>query len=155
MQSNLVCMCLCGLTTQASSGHRCVIRSAVLQHHDAGAVIPLYADPARCVDQVHAACVFHIKRVTGEWKSSRSVVYCHLKTDGHTGTREPHYLHKISWIRNSSRSKLGKEIHLAIKSVDNYSVGGGSNVQLLETQSRCTTCRTLKGSEIRKCNDTR
>lgn len=64
-------------TTKASSGHRCIMRSDVLQHQDASAVIPLYADPARCVDQVHAACVFHIKRVTGVWKSSRSVVYCH------------------------------------------------------------------------------
>lgn len=63
MKSKLVCtgVCVCGLTTQASSGHRCITRSVVLQHHNPRAMIPLYADLARCVNQVHAACVFHIK----------------------------------------------------------------------------------------------
>lgn len=82
-----VCV-LCGLTTKAASGHRCIISGDVLQHHDASAVIPLYADPTRCVYQIHAACVFHIQRVTGERKSSWSVVNCHLKGDGHTDAQE-------------------------------------------------------------------
>lgn len=60
-------ICLCGLTTQALGGHRCIICGDVLQHHDASTVIPLYVDPTRCLDQVHAACVFHIKGVKGEW----------------------------------------------------------------------------------------
>ena len=78
---------MCGLTTEASSGHRRIIRSDVLQHHDAGAVIPLYADPARCVDQVHAARVFHVERVTGERESSR---VCSLPSPrGQTDTQEP------------------------------------------------------------------
>lgn len=96
MQSKLVCACMCGLTTQASSGHGCIISGDVLQHHDTSTVIPLYADSARCVDQVHAACVFHIKRVAGERKSGRSVVYCHLDIDGHTGTQESTCLHAAS-----------------------------------------------------------
>lgn len=50
------------------------------------------------------------------------------------------YLHGICRIFSS---KLDKEGHLAIKSVDNDSVGGGSNVQLLKTQTRCSTSRTL------------
>lgn len=73
--------CVCfreGLTTQAVSGHRCVVSSDVLQHHDASAVIPLNADPTRCIDQVHAACVFNIKRVTGKRQFGRPVVYSHL-----------------------------------------------------------------------------
>lgn len=73
-------------TAQASSRHRCIMGGDVLQHHDAGAVIPLYADPAGCLDQVHAACVFHEKRVMGKWKSHRSVVHRHLRTDSETGT---------------------------------------------------------------------
>lgn len=70
-----MCVCVCGLTTQASSGHRCIIGGDVLQHHDTSAVIPLYADPTRCMDQVHAACVFHIKSVTGKWEPGRPVVH--------------------------------------------------------------------------------
>lgn len=62
------------------SGNRCVIRSDVLQHHDASAVIPLYADPTRCMDQIHATCVFHIQRVAREWQFRGSVVYCDLET---------------------------------------------------------------------------
>lgn len=77
-----MCACLCGPTTQASSGHRCIIGGDVLQHHDASAVIPLYADPTRCLDQVHAACVLHVKGVTGKGKFCRSVVHRHLWTDG-------------------------------------------------------------------------
>lgn len=73
-------------TAQASSRHRCVIGGNVLEHHDAGAVIPLHADPARCLDQVHAACVLHKKRVMGKGKSHRSVVHRHLRTDGGRGT---------------------------------------------------------------------
>lgn len=71
METKLVC----GLTTQASGGHRCIIRCDVLQHHDTSAVIPLYADPARCMDEVHTACVFHIKIVTGEWEPGRPVIH--------------------------------------------------------------------------------
>lgn len=69
----------CGLTTQALSGHRCIVGGDVLQHHDASAVIPLYADSTGCLDQVHATGVLHIKRVTGEWKPCSSVVYGHLQ----------------------------------------------------------------------------
>lgn len=68
----------CRLTTQALSGHRCIVGGDVLQHHDACAVIPLYADSTGCLDQVHATGVLHIKRVTGERKSCSSVVYGHL-----------------------------------------------------------------------------
>lgn len=57
-------VCVHGLTTQATSGDECMTRSIVLQHHNPCAMIPLYADAARCVDQVHAACIFHIKGVT-------------------------------------------------------------------------------------------
>lgn len=70
-----------GPTAQASSRHRCIIGGNVLQHHDAGAVIPLYADPAGCLDQVHAACVLHEKGVMGKGKSHRSVVHRHLRAD--------------------------------------------------------------------------
>lgn len=83
-----MCVFVCGLTTQASSGHRCVAGGDVLQHHDTGAVIPLYADPARRVDQIHAACVFHIKSVAGEWQPDRSVVHGYLDTNGRRGRQE-------------------------------------------------------------------
>lgn len=84
-------MCVFVLTTQASGGNRGFIGSNVLQHHDASAVVPLYADPARCMDQVHAARVLHIKRRAREWKPDRSVVHGHLETDGHRGS---HIIHK-------------------------------------------------------------
>lgn len=61
------------------SGNRCVIRSDVLQHHDASAVVPLYADPTWSMDQIHATCVFHIQRVAGEWQFRGSVIYRDLK----------------------------------------------------------------------------
>lgn len=67
------------LTAQASSWHGCIIGGNVLQHHDAGAVIPLHADPARCLDLVHAASVLNGKRVMGEGESNRSVVHRHLR----------------------------------------------------------------------------
>lgn len=75
-----------GLTTQPSSGRRCVAGGDVLQYHDTRAVIPLYADPAWRVDQVHAACVFHIKSLVGEGEPDGSVVHGHLDTNGENGT---------------------------------------------------------------------
>lgn len=72
----------CGLTTQASSGHRGVVGGDVLQHHDACAVIPLHADATGGLDQVHATGVLHIKRVMREREPCSSVVYCHLNSVG-------------------------------------------------------------------------
>lgn len=92
-------MCVFVPTTQASSGHRCIIGGNVLQHHDASAVVPLYADPAGCLDQVHAARVFHVKRVMGKGKSHRSVVHRHLGVDGETGT--------VSSVSESGRNLPG------------------------------------------------
>lgn len=126
-----------GLTTQASSGHRCIVGGDVLQHHDARAVIPLDADPTGCLDQVHAPGVLHIKRVTGERKSCSSVVYSHLQQPGwaKTGRNESSYLPESGENQTS--------VHLAIEPVDDDSVSGGGNVQLLKTQARCSPCRTL------------
>ena len=53
------------LTTQAAGVSRPVVGGGVLQHHDAGAVVPLDVDPPGGLDQVHAARVVHVQRLAG------------------------------------------------------------------------------------------
>lgn len=68
----------CRVTTEAPGPGACDVGGAVLQHDDAGAVVPLYTHATRCVDDVHGARVIDVQAVPRERQSCSDLVHCHL-----------------------------------------------------------------------------
>lgn len=66
------------ITTSAEPPGGGVIRSSVLQHHDASAVVPLYVDATGCVYDVHGPGVVNMEVLPAERKPSCDLIHGHL-----------------------------------------------------------------------------